>query len=179
MSRGAFHLAAIPFLNPLQCPIHVLVLMTTITGIGDAALFRQQRIRYCEPVIMPPMALHIDCLGHVTVHALTSRLLDFFGLMSEQIEIRRLAIGIETEHPVVTVSRWVNNRCVCLAAVMATQTKPVAGQNCFCRVWVMTIAADHSFEVHAASQKSGEFVVLLTHLAIRVKSVRSVHCRKT
>src|ERR1044071_196250 len=79
----------------------------------------------------------------------------------------------------VTVSRWVNVWSVCLAAVMAAQAKPVARQNCFCRVRVMTIAAHDSFEVHTASQKSREFVVLFTHLAISVKNVRSVHCRKT
>src|ERR1039457_2749 len=127
--------------------------MTAIAGVRNAGLLGEERIRNREPVIMPPVTLHVGGLRHVTVDTFTAGFLDRLGIVNRQIEIGLHSLCVIAKYFVMAVGDRFDYRSVGIAAVMATHAEPVARQDCLQGMRVVTIHAINPPEMHPGSEE--------------------------
>ena len=130
--------------------------MAAVAGIGDLELFRQQGIRDGKPVIAAGVALHISRLGHMTSDTLIACRPHRMMRMSRRIDLWRWRV-------------WRR---------VAGKAQTITCEARLARVGIMAINATNSGRAHSAAQKGGEFVVLIMHLSIGVKSLGLVRDRQ-
>jgi hypothetical protein len=127
-----------------------LILVAAIACVRDAVFLGHERIRNGEAVIVTPVALHVNGLRHVAVHALAARAVWLMKGMRLGDDDR--GIGKATRR-------------------VAAHAELVAWQDRFHAVHVMAVHAAHPGVVHATAQEGSELVVFIADLAVGVIGV--------
>src|SRR4051812_41711780 len=100
---------AVPSVGCLQGPIRTFVLMAAVAGIGNSKLLCQEGVGNGETVIVPPVALHIDSLGHVAVHTFPSGFRESFRIVFGEISFEQFSAGIVAANFMMAVGNRVDD----------------------------------------------------------------------
>src|SRR6516162_4093451 len=96
-------------------------------------------------------------------------------MVSGEIDVNRLPVGIEPEDFVPAMGDWIDDWCIRVSSSVAAQAEPITWQNGFHGVRVVTIETHHAPAAHPAPKKGAIFIVFVMNLAVRVIPLRTVN----
>ena len=149
---------AIPFVGDLDGPIGILFDVTAVARIGDAELFRHERIGAQPAVVMARRALHVGGGGHVTRDALITRATGGMAGVAERIDHRGAgAVGLRTARSGVALQ---------------AQAVVARGENGLVRVRIVAIETSDAGVAHAAGEHGGPVEVFVALLTVGIEDGR-------
>ena len=167
-ARRTVHPRAVPFVHGLDGPVGGAVGVAAVAGVGNAKLLGQQRVGNGEAVVMPGVALHVNGLRHVAIHATPA------GFVRRVMTVRR-----GDDHRRGRDRRRERGRGGGRdGRGMAAEAEEISRQNGLARMRLVAIDTAHARRVHPTAEERGELVVLVAHLAVGIKNVRLVGNRE-